>query len=469
MTSLSRAWRASLALALVAPALLHAQPAPSVSPGDLATVRAEMARLREEVAHLRAEVAALKASRESAAAGGVPPPAVVAEPLGAQAGEAPAPDPVVAMLQAQVAEQAQTKVESSSRLPVKIFGTIHASTVLNTGEANWLENPNLVAAPPAAEGDTGSFTSTLRQSRIGVTLDGLRLGSVRASGMLAWDFFGGVPGFQTGPVMGLPRLLYAFSRFAWEKTTLEVGQDEMVLAPRNPTSLAAYSFPDLFRSGNLYLRVPQIRVEHEAAVGASASVSLTGALVAPIGGDFPGTYTFAPPALSGERSSWPAVQGRAAWKVGDATAGPGFVVGVSGHYGQQRRGGDDADSWAGALDFDGTAGRFGAGGELFVGRNVAAFGGAMGQLARTTGGFAEARFAATPRVTLAGGAGLDRASQPQGATLALERNVTGFGNATYHLSPELAASFEYRYLVTTPRGAEQRRNQHLSWVLAYTF
>ena len=33
-----------------------------------------------------------------------------------------------------------------------------------------------------------------------------------------------------------------------------------MLAPRNPTSVAALSFPLLFRSGNLYLRTPQARL-----------------------------------------------------------------------------------------------------------------------------------------------------------------------------------------------------------------
>ena len=78
------------------------------------------------------------------------------------------------------------------------------------------------------------------------------------------DFYGGVPGFQTGTVMGLPRLLYAFGRLETDRTAIEIGQDHAILAPRDPTSLAALSFPLLFRSGNLYLRAPQARVERQA-------------------------------------------------------------------------------------------------------------------------------------------------------------------------------------------------------------
>ena len=57
------------------------------------------------------------------------------------------------------------------------------------------------------------------------------------------DFFGGIPGFQTGQVMGLPRLLVAFARLEGERTAVEIGQDHMILAPRDPSSLAAFAFP----------------------------------------------------------------------------------------------------------------------------------------------------------------------------------------------------------------------------------
>ena len=53
------------------------------------------------------------------------------------------------MLQTQVAELAQTKVESTTRFPVKLFGTVHAGVFANSANANWLDNPNIVAAPPA--------------------------------------------------------------------------------------------------------------------------------------------------------------------------------------------------------------------------------------------------------------------------------------------------------------------------------
>ena len=152
--------------------------------------------------------------------------------------------------------------------------------------------------------------------------------------------------------MGLPRLLYAFARLDGEKTALEVGQDHMMLAPRDPTSLAALSFPDLFRSGNLYLRVPQVRVERKLGGG----LTVMGGIVAPIAGDFnEDFYQFVPPAGAGERSKMPGVQGHFGYKSGDDETRQ-FAIGFSGHYGQERVANVNEDSWAGAVDFN-VAGR----------------------------------------------------------------------------------------------------------------
>src|SRR5262249_23349755 len=194
-------------------------------------------------------------------------------------GAAPAePSPAVEMLQTQVAELAQTKVESSTRLPLRIFGTVHADVFANSANANWLDNPNLVGAPPA-DGHNGTMSATLRQTRVGFAADGPAIGSAHTNAVVAMDFFGGIPGFQTGQVMGLPRLLVAYARIEGERTALEVGQDQMILAPRDPTSLAAFSFPLLFRSGNLYLRAPQVRIEQTFA----SRLQAVAGIVAPIG------------------------------------------------------------------------------------------------------------------------------------------------------------------------------------------
>jgi hypothetical protein len=403
---------------------------------ELQQMRAALEETRIELRRLREEVDALK----------VRPP------------ETP---PAVEILQSQMAEHAQTKVESASRLPLRLSGTIHSSTAFNSGEANWLENPNIVGVAPA-EG-TGSFTSTLRQTRIGLDAAGLDLGAGwQGQGTLILDFFGGMPAFPTGAVMGLPRLIYAFARFEREGTALQVGQDEMLLAPRDPTSLAALSFPLLFRSGNLYLRVPHARIEQQLAGRADGGLRAAIAVVAPIGGDFRSTaYTFVPPALGGERSRHPAVQARieARRAQGDRVAS----VAASGHYGRERPAAELTTSWAAALDFHVSTRRFGLLGEGFVGENLDAFGGALGQPFRTAGGFLEGQFRPADRWELVAGGGSDRPQEPA----VLQRNTSGYGSVLFRLTPEVATALEYRWLET--RAATRRRNHHYNWSFVYSF
>ena len=217
----------SLHVHVIALVFLCFTPPPLARAQDALTdIKRELTALRAEVQQLREQVEALKAA----------PAAEAATPAALE------------LLNSQVAELAQTRVESTSRLPVKLFGTVHADFFTNSANPNWLDIPNLVMPPPA-DGSTGSMSATLRQTRVGFTIDAPRMGSFRTSGVVALDFFGGIPAFQTAQVIGLPRLVAAYARLDGDRTALEVGQDHVILAPRDPTSIAAFAFPCCFDPG----------------------------------------------------------------------------------------------------------------------------------------------------------------------------------------------------------------------------
>lgn len=437
--------------------------AADVGARDVAALREEVARLREEVGALRAVLGEIRQVAEASAASRGGRPAGGGQ-AGAQQAQQVTPE-MLEMVRAQIAEHAQVKVESASRQAVKLSGTILANTFFNSGEANWLENPNLISADPPASLDGGSMSATARQSRVGIEVAGIAVGGWQASGTIVADFLGGVPNFQTGTVMGLPRVLYAFGRIEKDDTAIVAGQDHVILAPRDPTSLAAMSFPLFFRSGNLYLRAPQVRVEQRLG----AHITVAGGVVAPIAGDFGSTYEFAPAAGAGERSRTPALQGRLAF----GTAHPesdGFNVGASAHVGRQQRASGAVDrAWVVAVDADVRAGRLGASGEWFSGRDAQPFGGGLSRTGRATGGWFEARFAATPRVSINGGAGFDRSRDTLGGRTRLD-NRGAFGNLILWLTPEVGVSGEYRYLRTRlDFAAPTRDNHHFNFAFAVKF
>jgi hypothetical protein len=439
------------ALALVVSPAAHAQPigtatapaaaAAAISRAELEVLADEVVRLRAEVASLRADLAAVARTRLPAgdAAHGVLPISGVDEP-------------------------AQGKPEWSSRVPVKIVGAIVSNIVGNTGEANWLENPNLVGAAPST-GAAGSFTSTLRQTRVGLEVGPVPVGGLTASGAVAADFSGGIPGFSTGTVMGLPRLVYALARLDGEKTALEVGQDDAMLAPRDPTSLAARSFPLFFRSGNLYLHVPQVRVERRFGRG----VTLKAGIVAPVAGDGSAGYVFGAEAGTGERSRRPAAEAHVGYVRGDTSSAGEFALGVSGHVGWRRVDGALDEGNAVAIDFTIRRGRFGAAGEFFRSDALAAFGAGVAQPRPAEGGWVEGRLAVSGRASINAGMALDRLRGFQFVPLRRE-NRGAFANVIFTLSPEIATSVEYRWLDTlvgsTPAG---RRNHHLNATFVLRF
>ncbi len=433
-----------------APVLVACLALLSPVPANAQDVQADLAALRSELAALRREVEQLKAQLAPREPGGAPEHVA----------------PAVELLQAQVAEQSQTKVESASRFPLKIAGSIVSTTFVNTGNPNWLDIPN-IARPTTVGTDDGTFSSSLRQSRVGFEVAGLELGAWFAAGALTFDFFGGIPGVNTGQTMGLPRLLYAFARLERDRVAVLVGQDEAIVAPRNPTSLSAFASPAFIRSGNLYMRVPQVRIEGRLPTGSRGTLRAIGGITAPVAGDMTETYTFVPPALAGERSERPAVQGRAVWEFArDETHA--VSLGVSGHQSAPEFA-DHKESWIGALDFDAQWRWFGAAGEYFASDRAGAFTAALGQQARSRGGWAEVRLAPARRWLVVAGGGTDRVKDARGEGVPLARNVQGFGGLRVSLTPEMLIGVEYFHLETTPVSGPVRRNSHVNWVLRYDF
>ena len=218
-----------------------AYPVGAQSPGNAkaADTEEEIRLLREELLALRSEVNSLKqelhhSASQSAGTGygsERKTQAASAESVSAQAyrpsatgsaGQSNASDTTngaeqqsdladtVNLVQSQVAEQAQTKVESSSKLPVKIYGTILSTTFFNTRDTDWADVPFAVNPPSAF--NSGWFSSSLRQSRIGIEVNGPTIGQFKTTGVFAMDFMGGSTDYQATPLFGLPEIVYAYAR-----------------------------------------------------------------------------------------------------------------------------------------------------------------------------------------------------------------------------------------------------------------
>ncbi len=372
------------------------------------------------------------------------------------------------LLESEISDLAQTKVGSNSRFPVKIFGTIVSDASFNSGAVNWLDNPSF-ALPPLVPGvSTNSFSVSLRQSRLGAIINGPTLGDWKTSGLIMADFFAGSTALSPDTTMPVPRLLYGYVRFERGNTLIEAGQDQMILAPLNPTSIAALSFPELYDAGNLYSRAPQVRIQQTFKADASNEFIATAGVLDADAGDANIIAALGFANGPAEAAHRPAVQARLAWKWngGDSKH---FEIGASGHRGSELFPTGSQPSWGEALDVDAQDHRLGFAGEFYSGRNLAPFGGSIGQFGKSIGGFAEARFKASERLSFNSGFGTDHLYDLRRFSAPWIRNSGFYVNSIFQFTPEVAGSVEYRRLSLVPATLVLHRDNFLDLVLAYSF
>ncbi len=163
----------------------------------------------------------------------------------------------VAIQEKRIEEQAQTKVEASQKFPITITGMALFNAYLNSRYGGGVEYPTAASLNPAPE--TGN--ATLRQTIIGLEYHGPQtfLGGT-VSGALAMDFYTGGVSFNS-----TFRLRTGSINLDWKTTKLMVGIDKPIFNPREPSSLAQVGISPLTGAGNLWLWMPQARVEQDFA------------------------------------------------------------------------------------------------------------------------------------------------------------------------------------------------------------
>ncbi|HVW83626.1 MAG TPA: hypothetical protein VHB50_03060, partial [Bryobacteraceae bacterium] len=174
------------------------------------------------------------------------PPATVTERLQVQ--------------EARTAELAQTKVETSQKMPVSLTGMVLFNAFANGKSGGALQDPIAAQLTPGSA-NTGA---TFRQTVLGLKFDGPALpGGGKASGSIYRDFWGG----SAAASNNLFRIRLATVDLAWKNTTLTVGQDKPIVAPREPTTLAQVGLAPLSGAGNLWSWQPQARIEQRIPFG----------------------------------------------------------------------------------------------------------------------------------------------------------------------------------------------------------
>ncbi len=394
---------------------------------------------------------------------------------------------------AQIATLEQKKVETTSKFPLSLHGTLLLSGFTNSGS---VDDPTV---PTAAFGGSGSTGLSLRQTSLGLRASGPHLWEAESQADVDVDFYapGGSSYVSSG---GAVRLRTAHASLLWEHAMAYFNLDRPLLSPYHLESLLAAAVPEFAWSGNLWAWNPQVgfsyhhgtenRLGFEAAVidpadpyRASVSNANTPGLVMPT--------------LS-EASRTPGVESRLSLEHGNGDQAA--AIGVGGYYSPHRLQFNNPGphynftAWAASLDlrlplshhatFTSTAyrgaglGGLGGGGYRdyvyrVVGQQVQVI--ALDDV----GGWLGLHQALGQQFTWNVGAGIDNpfaaqlrafpgvlAGNPYGN---IARNRTVFGNVIYTPRAYLLFSAEYRNLHTAPVTGRLWTSQMVGLGAAYRF
>jgi hypothetical protein len=248
------------------------------------------------------------------------------------------------ILQAEVKQHEQTKVESVSKFPVRLYGMVLFTTYANDGVVDNQIAP--ASAWPRTNGNTNnSFGASLSQTILGLKAYGPTLWGARSSADVEMDFFNGT--------YGSPSTSTIYARFRtghlgldWPNTSASVAVDAPLISPRNPTSYATVGEPALSWSGNLWNWLPQLKVEQRLPVSPASHVGLELGLIDP-SYSLPGL----PAAYIAQISARPGYESRVSynWQRGDDVYG----VGAGAYYSWSRYPYDQKiDAWAFTADWN---------------------------------------------------------------------------------------------------------------------
>jgi hypothetical protein len=344
------------------------------------------------------------------------------------------------------------------------------------------------------DGDA-AFGATARQSRLGLNVKApaaaTAIGAASVDATVELDFFGGqYPTSGNSYYMQLlPRLRLFFAAMSWKRLKVVVGQDWALLAPVNPDSLNHMVLPAMSNTGNLWNRLPQLKLEAKAG-----PLTIAVAALAPTDATATGTAALSPIRDPGpaEKSLLPSLEARIAAEVPIGKAGK-ITIGASGHFGREKLADDPMTpppldeaqtlaSYAGAADVSIAIGTLIAiKAEGYLGANLdgffsnAALNGAPGdrRATRVRGGWAQLSIK-PGKLGLHATAGMEDPDADDGQQLAgtnpIRLNWAIYGALTYALGPKLNVGVEFDHLHTNRQGvADDAAANHINATLQLGF
>jgi hypothetical protein len=419
---------------------------------DLNRILERLDRLERENRELAAEVATLRERLDGT--GATAPPATAAEV------------PVTERIQIEerrTDELSQTKVETAQKFPLRITGMALFNAYLNSRQSGGFEYPAVASAPgPRASG------ATFRQTVLGLEFRGpTTFAGGNVHGSVYMDFFAG----GNNPTL---RIRTASLEIDWKSRSVMVGIEKPIFNPREPASLAQVGISPMTGTGNLWLWLPQARVEQDFRFGRSGLRVQAGILQTRENLPYPGAVLPGP--LEAAR---PAAEGRL--EIFHNFDDERRIEIASGfHTSTTHAGPISVPSRIYSIDwFANPWRRVELSGAFYTGKNVGMLGNGYGQGFYTygqdldpvpsIGGWAQLTVHTLPRVDIHLFNGQQDDKNRDLNTGLIGKNLIYGGNLFYRLAPNVQLGLEWTQLRTRYIGQGLRINNHYDLALAYSF
>lgn len=429
----------------------------SAQTADLQPILDRLDRLERENQELKEQVKELRARLDGTAVQG----AANGEP---EEGTKPAVplDQQVAVEQSRIDDMAQSKVESSQKLPIRLAGMALFNTFLDSHQSGGVDYPVVAAAPGAGHGG-----ATLRQTILGLEFrDPTALWGGSVHGNVYMDFF------ATNQVA---RLRTANIEIDWKNRSLMAGLEKPIFNPREPSSLAQVGVSPLTGAGNLWLWVPQVRFEQDfsflesSGLRAQMGVIQTHEVAPYSGSPFNGPLEPARPGLEGRFEFYHKLDDERRIEIA-----PGF------HLSETHAGGTSIPSQLFSLDWFANPWKpvefIGA---FYNGENVAPLGNGFAEgfygygryleAVPSVGGWGQITIHTLPRLDFHLFAGEQQNQASDLVSGLITHNLMFGGNFFYRLAPNVLVGIETTQLRTLYIGQGVRINNHYDLALAYLF
>jgi hypothetical protein len=379
----------------------------------------------------------------------------------------------------RLSEQDQVKVEGAQRAPLRLTGMALFDVYANGRHGGVNDYPGI------AQVNRGPINSgaSVRGSVIGLAFDSPQavLGG-QFHGSLLLDLFGtGGSSLATAQLFLTPRLRTASVEGQWGTRSLLVGQDKVIFSPREPNALAAHLLSPLGAAGNLYGWRPQVRFEQKVGLGANQEVrAQIGAVETfedwsqTIQPEFASTLELRRPALEGHFQFSHRFDDDRRFEIGSGfhrstthvanTSIPATVVSVDGFINPVR--------WLELTGFAFTGQNVGT----MTGRSLSGFtilrpspGEIKAIAVRQYGGWGQATFLVTPRLSFNVQIGLEDPNDDDVLANAIVRNAAYVANTYYRVAPNVIVGFEFSQVRTRYKAGQHPQNNHSDLYLAYLF